>query len=247
MLRQAIILAGGLGTRFRSVREDIPKPLAPVAGRPVLEHQIAALREASVTDVVLCVGHKSKMIEEHFGDGASAGVRIHYAYEEQLLGTGGAILNARPFLRDEMFCVLNGDSLLCEMDYADLAKRHYEQLRNTEQTVGTLVVLRPTNAGQFGVVDVDATTGQIHGFREKAPVDPTTALISGGVYILQPNVFDFIAEGRPVSVEYEVFPQVLEAKQPLWAYEYDGFFGDIGTPEGYDRVNRHLEKAGGRA
>lgn len=239
---QALILAGGLGTRLRAVFEDMPKPMAPVLGRPVLEHQVLALRDAGVTDIVLCVGHLGEMIERHFGDGERLGVRMRYARERELLGTGGAIANAREELADGPFFALNGDTLIPDVDYAAFAAGHARHRDADAATVGSLLVVRPADAGEYGVVDVAADAG-IVAFREKAPVDPAKVLISGGIYLLEQAVFAYIPAGRKVSIEFEVFPTVIEQGGRLWAYEHTGFFGDIGTPAGYERVCRHLAAA----
>ncbi len=241
---QAIILAGGLGTRFRSVRSDIPKSMAAIDGRPLLEHQIRSLRDCGVTRIVLCVGHLAGAISHHFGDGTALGLRIDYAVEREPLGTGGAILNARPFLDEEPFLVLNGDSLQPELPFHDIVSSHLAHQSSEPGTMGTLVVIQTPDRGAYGVVEVDTSGTRVLDFREKAPVDATRAAISSGVYVLDPAVFDHIPAGRAVSIEREVFPTILEAGGRLWAYRHDGFFGDIGTPEGYQRVERYMRGAG---
>ena len=241
---QAIILAGGLGTRFRSVRSDIPKSMAEIDGRPLLEHQVRSLRDCGVTRIVLCVGHLAGAVSQHFGDGTTFGLRIDYAVEREPLGTGGAILNARPFLDEEPFLVLNGDSLLPELPFHDIVSCHLAHQSSEPGTVGTLVVIQAPDRGAYGVIEMDTSGTRVLDFREKAPVDTTRAMISGGVYVLDPVVFDHIPAGRAVSVEREVFPTILEEGGRLWAYRYDGFFGDIGTPEGYQRVDRYMREAG---
>ena len=237
-MHQAVILAGGLGTRLRAILSDLPKPMAPVAGRPVLEHQIAQLREHGVKRVVLAVGHMAERVQEHFGDGAALGVEIHYALEKELLGTSGAILHARPLLDDGPLLALNGDSLVPSLDYTALVRCHRRHVEAAPATVGTMVVIDPPEPGAYGVVEMDGDA--VVRFREKAPIRMGADLISAGVYALEPTVFDYITPGRPCSIEFETFPAVLQSGGRLFGYKHEGFFGDIGTPEGYERVRQHV-------
>lgn len=231
--RQAIILAGGLGTRLRAIVSDRPKPMVTIGERPVVEYQIEYLRDAGIEEVILAVGYMADAIEEHFGDGRRFEVRVCYAHERELLGTAGAIRNAASFLGDDPFLVLNGDTLMPQLNYADMVGTH-------AGATATLVVVRPPDAGAYGVLDLDASGARILGFREKAPVDPQTAWISGGIYVLEPKVLDWIETGRPVSIETEVFPALLRDGCELRTHHYDGFFGDMGTPEGLERVRQYI-------
>ena len=113
---QAIILAGGLGTRLRSVVSDRPKPMALVEGKPFLEYVLQGLKKSGIDDIIFAVGYKGGMVEEYFGDGSRFGIRARYAYEEELLGTAGAIKNAGKYVTDEQFFVLNGDTFY-QMDF----------------------------------------------------------------------------------------------------------------------------------
>jgi NDP-sugar pyrophosphorylase family protein len=237
---QAVILAGGLGTRLRPVLPDKPKVMASVARKPVLEHLLVALARQEVCDVVLCVGHMANVIKQYFGDGSALGTRVRYAVERQLLGTAGAILNARPLLADAPLLAMNGDTLIPGLDYAALMREHASSRAGDPTVLGTLTAVAPPDAGQYGSLDLDHDGKTIIAFREKAPVIPGQALISGGVYVLETEIFDLIAPGRPMSIEYEVFPSVLKAGRKLHVYRHEGFFGDIGTPDGWERVRRHL-------
>ena len=115
---QAIILAGGLGTRLRSVVSDRPKPMALVEGKPFLEYVLQGLKKSGIDDIIFAVGYKGGMVEEYFGDGSRFGIRARYAYEEELLGTAGAIKNAGKYVTDEQFFVLNGDTFY-QMDFGE--------------------------------------------------------------------------------------------------------------------------------
>lgn len=251
MIDQALILAGGLGTRFRAVSAAKPKGLADVGGKPVVERQIEALRDAGVRRIVLCVGHLAEAVEAYFSDGRALGVEIAYSHERELLGTAGAMLHARGALRPGPFLALNGDSLVEGLGYDALIDSHSARSASERATAGTLVVIRPPDAGAYGVLELDAKGERLVRFREKAPLDPqdAQAVINAGVYALEERFFDHVAPGRPVSIEYEAFPACLRAGLTLWAFRHEGFFGDIGTPEGYERVRRRFghESTGERA
>lgn len=236
---QAVILAGGLGLRLRAAVRGSPKPMAVVGGRPVLEHQIGMLCQSGIRDIVLCVGYLGEVIREHFADGANWGARIRYAVERELLGTAGAIANARDLLDDAPFLAMNGDTLLPDIDVVSLARFHAEGSFPAQDRVGTLVVVRPPDPGAYGVVDLDTRKPAILRFREKAPVRPNACFISGGLYVLEQRVFRYIPRNRPSSIEHDVFPEVLKT-DGLWAYLHDGFFGDIGTPAGLERMRRYM-------
>ena len=130
---QAIILAGGLGTRLRSVVSDRPKPMALVEGKPFLEYVLQGLKKSGIDDIIFAVGYKGGMVEEYFGDGSRFGIRARYAYEEELLGTAGAIKNAGKYVTDEQFFVLNGDTFY-QMDFGDLSR--IQQEKNLEMALG---------------------------------------------------------------------------------------------------------------
>lgn len=232
-MTQALILAGGLGTRLRSVVSDRPKPMASIGDRPFLEYQIAGLRKSGVDEVILAVGYMADAIEAHFGTGKAFGVTIRYAIENDPLGTAGAIRNARALLGAQPFFALNGDTILTDLDYGELLKCH-------EGAVATLVAARPPDAGAYGVLEFDSSRKRIVAFREKAPIDPEHASISAGVYVLDPSVLDFIPEGQRTSIEVDTFPALLASGKVLNAYFYRGFFGDMGTPAGLERVSQRV-------
>jgi NDP-sugar pyrophosphorylase family protein len=216
----ALILVGGLGMRLRSAVGDLPKALAPVAGRPFLEYKIEHLRRAGLTDVVLAIGYGADAIRGHFGDGARHGVRIRYSLETTPLGTAGALRLARPLLAGPFFA-LNGDTFV-EADYAAMARAHA-----AAGTIGA-VALRPVDdAGRYGAIELD-DTGLVRRFREKAAAAP--GLINAGVYRFTPAVFDAIASDGPASLEYDVLPALAERGE-LIGLRAEGYFMDIGLPE----------------
>lgn len=229
-MREAIILAGGFGTRLRSVVSDVPKPMAPVAGRPFLAYVFDRLKGQGYCHVVLATGYMHEKVEEYFGR-EYHGLAIDYARELSPLGTGGAIVNALQHCNEEYITVLNGDTMF-DIDHEELCRRA------DEWHAPLTVVLRwVPDAGRYGTVEVDGD-GRITAFREK---DPSTGSghINGGIYRLQRSLLDGYAVGTQFSFEKEVL-QALG--RPFRAYAADGYFIDIGIPEDYQRAQTELPK-----
>ncbi len=232
---QALILAGGLGTRLRSVVSDRPKPMAFVGGIPFLERLIRRLASQGVEEVILCVGYLWERILEAFGEGKDLGVTLRYSVEETPLGTAGALKKAEALISGTFF-VLNGDTFL-EVNLRALQNFHREK-----KALGTLTVVPMENAGRYGSVQLDST-GRIRGFLEKGLVSTCLPCwINGGVYVFERALLRWVPEGRPVSLERETLPALIAADGPLYGYESRGYFIDIGTPEHYARAQKELEE-----
>lgn len=230
--QQAVILAGGLGTRLRSAVADVPKVMADVGGRPFLEYIIDQLRHAGVDDAVVCVGYRAEAIERHFGDGARWGIRLAYSVESQPLGTGGALRLARPMLSGDRWLVMNGDSFF-DISLALLGAAH-----RPAQTPVTIALGRVADARRYGEVTL-SSDGLITAFVEKpATQAPVPGLINTGLYIIERPVFDLIPADRPASFERDVLPQLVGGR--LRGAVFDGYFIDIGVPEDYARARREL-------
>jgi NDP-sugar pyrophosphorylase family protein len=227
---QALILVGGLGTRLRPAVGDLPKAMAPAAGRPFLEYVIEYLALRGVGNVVLAVGHLSEAIRRHFGDGGRHGVRIRYSVEATPRGTAGAVRLARPML-GETFFVLNGDTFV-EVDYAAMARAH-----EAAGTFGSIALRRVADAARYGTVELNPG-GRVRRFHEKAESagdgsgdGPAQGnLINAGVYRFTAAVFDAIADGGAASMEYDVLPKLASCGE-LSAWRTGGYFMDIGLPE----------------
>jgi NDP-sugar pyrophosphorylase family protein len=224
---QALILAGGAGTRLRSVLgENLNKPMAPVAQKPFLEYLVMSLHKQGIDDIILCVGYKAALIESYFGCGDRWGVHLTYSRETELLGTGGALKLAEDLLHGDEFIMLNGDSFF-GVDLSDLARFHREVGADA-----TLALAYVSNAQRFGAVRLDDER-RIIGFTEKDnEVHP--GLINGGIYVLARDVLRLIPPGRFCSLEREVFPLLMARK--LYGRPYQGFFIDIGVPADYERL-----------
>lgn len=221
---QAIVLAGGLGTRLRQAVPDLPKPMAPVAHRPFLAWILDRLAAAGFDRIVLAVGYRREAIRDHFGS-AHLGVPLSYSIEEQPLGTGGAIRLAAQGIDWEPVFVLNGDTF-AEVDHGAMWAAHRRSAARM-----TMAVCRVPDAGRYGAVEIDH--GRIRGFREKGMAG--AGAINAGTYLLSREVVDMIPPGEAVSFEQQVLMARLAEIRPA-AFEADGLFIDIGVPDDYARA-----------
>ena len=200
----ALIIAGGKGERLRPLTDTLPKPMLPVGGRPLAEHQVTMLRDAGVTDVVFLTGHLAGSIREYFRDGNGFGIRIHYSHEETPLGRGGAIRKGLSLVprSDDPVIVLNGD-IVTAMDMRELLADYRKRLSaNPEHRVTVLTV--PMRS-PYGITDTDPD-GLISGFREKILLPYS---INGGVYVMNRSVEDALPEVG--DQETETFPNLAAA------------------------------------
>lgn len=221
----ALILAGGLGTRLRSVVSDRPKVLADVGGRPFLSYLLDDLHDAGVRRVVLSIGYLGEMVQRAFG-GNYREIEVSYAREDTPLGTGGAIRHALPLLEGDPVLAMNGDSWH-RADLDALCATHERC-----EAAATLVVTRVEDASRYGRVALQGP--RVSGFEEKgAATGP--AWVNAGIYLLEQHLVESIPTGRPVSFEREVLPRYIG--RGLCALRSEGGFIDIGTPEDYGRAD----------
>ena len=217
---QAVILAGGLGTRLKPITERIPKPMVSVAGKPFLAHQISLLARNGVDDIVLCTGYLSEAIESYFRDGAAFGVSFRYSREPEPLGTGGALKHAARYLSDAFF-VLNGDTLL-DIDYESVFAR-FKSLA----VVGLMVAYDNSVFVAEGNVGVDAR-GFVAAYSKEAGCG--LSLVDAGVSVFSKNITGYFPRKKRFSLEEDVYPKLIAASQ-LAAYPTSQRFYDMGTPE----------------
>ncbi|MGH7493002.1 MAG: nucleotidyltransferase family protein [bacterium] len=233
---QALILAGGLGTRLRTVVNDKPKPMAAVGGKPFIEYQIAWLKKYQVTDLVLCVGYRHEQIRDYFAAGERWGVSIKYSIEDELLGTAGALKLAQRHVTGP-FGVLNGDSFF-DIDLNQLMQ-FQRRMKAARGSLGTLSLTDIPDAREYGAVTL-STQNQILRFEEKSAPAGGSETINAGIYILEPEILNFIPAAQKVSLERETFPAVLQQGHALFGYRSSGYFIDIGTPSAYQEFQKYI-------
>ncbi|MEA2431712.1 MAG: mannose-phosphate guanylyltransferase [Thermoleophilaceae bacterium] len=221
---QALVLAGGEGTRLRPLTLTLPKPVIPLAGRPFLTFMLDWLRSHGVDEVLLSCGYRSHDVERVLGD-IHGGMRLRYVVEDQPLGTAGPLrLAADAGVLAERVLVLNGDCLTDIDLTAELAQHE------ATGAVATLALVAVEDTASYGVVPT-LEDGQVEAFLEKQPGPAPTNRINAGAYVLEREVVERVPPGRAVSIEREVFPELVG--HGLYGYLSDGFWIDIGTPERY--------------
>ena len=221
------VLAGGLGTRIRPTLGDLPKLLAPIAGRPYLSYLLDWLTGFGAQRVVLGLGHQASVIVEHLRLSPVDGLDIATVIEPRPLGTAGAVRFARHTLHTDPVLILNGDSFVG----ADLCK--FVEYYHTMNALGSILCAEVEDAGRYGRVEINESS-RILSFTEKDPLFSGKALINAGVYLLSRSLLDDIASKEAVSLERDVFQQLPPASLSAFNGPFD--FIDIGTPESLARA-----------
>jgi mannose-1-phosphate guanylyltransferase len=222
---QALILVGGEGTRLRPLTSTVPKPVVPLVDRPFIVYMLQWLKHHGVDDVILSCGFLATSVRNVLGDGSQFGIRLRFVEEPEPRGTAGALKYAESFL-DERFLMLNGDTLT-DIDLTAQIAQH-------ERTgaVGTLALVPVTDPTNYGLVRISDGDNAVSEFVEKPSADQIdTNLISAGAYVLERRVLDMIEPDRNVSIEREIWPQLVG--EGLYGFPSDAYWLDIGTPERY--------------
>ena len=228
---KAMLLAAGLGTRLRPLTYELPKPMVPVLGRPVMEHILRLLAKHGFDDVVANLHYFPDLIRDRFGDGSAYGVRLVYSCEPELLGTAGGVRNVREHFGDETFLIISGDALT-DIDLGALWAAHKQQ-----GGIATLALKRVDDTSQFGVVIV-AEDGRIQGFQEKPdPAEALSNLGNCGIYVFEPEIFDYFPETEFVDWAMDVFPTLLAQDVSFYGHEFPDYWNDVGSLEEYRQGN----------
>jgi len=226
-----MVMAAGLGTRLRPLTYEVPKPMVPVANRPVMEHILALLRRHGLGEVIANLHWFPDTIRDHFGDGAGLGVALTYRYEDELLGTAGGVRNVAEFFGDEPFLVMAADALT-DIDLAALRAAH-----EAHDGIATLAVKRVADVSDFGVV-ITGSDGRVQGFQEKPDrAEALSDLASCMIYVLEREIFDYFPDERVVDFALDVFPALLENDVPFHVHEIDSYWNDVGSLPEYLRGN----------
>ncbi len=232
-----ILLVGGFGTRLKPLTSESPKPMLPVAGLPVTEHQLLAAKRAGIHTLVLATSYLSEVFTPYFGDGSAWGMKILYEVEKEPLGTGGAIRNAAEMLDlsalgDEPIVIFNGD-VLSRHSIADQIAFHQSKVADA-----TLHLIEVEDARAFGCVPTDSNR-RVTAFLEKMD-NPITNSITAGCYVFHPSVISRIPLGEVVSIERETFPALVESGRPVFGYQEQAYWLDVGTPAALFKGSRDL-------
>jgi mannose-1-phosphate guanylyltransferase / phosphomannomutase len=224
---KAVVMAGGEGTRLRPMTANQPKPLLPVANRPIMEHVLRLLKKHGFAETVVTVQFLAALVRNYFGDGEDVGMSLQYATEEMPLGTAGSVKNAEDALKDDTFLVISGDALT-DMDLSEMVRFHKDN--GALVTVGLTRVPDPV---EFGIVIADED-GRIQRFLEKPTWGQVFSdTVNTGVYIMEPEVLAEVSPKESVDWSHDVFPKLLARGAPLFGYISDRYWEDVGTLESY--------------
>jgi D-glycero-alpha-D-manno-heptose 1-phosphate guanylyltransferase len=228
---EAIVLAGGLGTRLRSVITEVPKPMAPVAGRPFLDYILYYLKKEGVTRVVLAVGYKWEVIRDYYADANSAfGLELDYSVEVEPLGTGGAIFKAAEKVKGDNFFIINGDTSF------PIPLKRLSSFAGKTTAELAIALKKISNSDRYGSVEHSAD-GHIISFKEKGQNCGATAEINGGIYFMQKALINRFTFPEKFSFETD-FMQSKLGSMNAFAKTFNSTFIDIGIPEDYYRAQK---------
>ena len=224
-------MAAGLGTRLRPLTWDVPKPMVPVANRPIMEHVVELLARNDLGEIVANLHWFGDLVRNAFGDGSRLGVEITYSEEEKLLGTAGGVRNVREFFGSEPFVVLAADALT-DIDLGALARTHAEN-----DWIATLAAVKVEDTSEYGVI-VTGEDGRVQGFQEKPdPAEAVSNLANCMIYVLEPEIFDYFPDKEEVDFALDVFPALLEADVPFGVHSSGEYWNDVGSLPEYLQGN----------
>jgi mannose-1-phosphate guanylyltransferase / phosphomannomutase len=228
---KAMVMAAGVGTRLRPLTHIIPKPMIPIVNKPVLEHTLDLLRKHNFREVVINLHFYPQMIKDYFGDGSRWGLKIIYSQEKSLLGTAGGVKKVEKHF-DDTFVVMSGDGLT-DIDLAKAVEFHKKK-----KSLATMVLKKVDARFDYGVTLIDQYK-RIENFIEKpAWSDVFANTVNTGIYIFEPEIFNFIPENTFYDFGHDVWPSLLKAKKPIYGYEMNSYWCDIGNLQEYKRAER---------
>jgi NDP-sugar pyrophosphorylase family protein len=232
---RAMILAAGFGTRLRPLTDSLPKPLLPIAGRPLIVWNLLLLRRHAVTEVIINLHHLGHLIEQALGDGSQFGMTLAYSREPAILGTGGGLKQVEPFFGGEPFFVLNGDTLF-DLDLGGMADAH-----RRSRAVATMAVREDPDPDRWGALEVEASgrVARISG-RGRQPEGASCKRMFAGVHLMHPRLLASVPAGRESSV-IDAYVRAIQDGETVAGYELSGYWSDIGTPERYEEARRDAE------
>ncbi|HEY4036107.1 MAG TPA: sugar phosphate nucleotidyltransferase, partial [Ktedonobacteraceae bacterium] len=228
---KAVVMAGGEGSRLRPLTIRRPKPMVPIAGKPVMEHILNLLKRHGITEVVVTVQYLASSIEDYFGSGSQLGMRITYSREDVPLGTAGSVKNAEEQLT-EPFLVISGDALT-DYNLTDLIQYH-----NDKKSLATLLLAHVPNPLEYGVI-ITNEDGHITQFLEKPSWGEVFSdTINTGIFMLDPKVLTYFEKDKPFDFSQELFPSMLKQGDPIYGYVTpSGYWCDVGNLSEYMRAN----------
>lgn len=239
---KAMVFAAGQGRRLRPITEKLPKALVPVAGRPMIEYPLLLLRHYGIREIIVNLHYLAEKIEEHLQDGKKLGLKITYSKEEKLLDTGGGLLQARSFLEDGSFVVINSDVII-DLPLAELLAEH-----RRHKATATLVLRSDPNADRYGVIQTSDDLRIQEFLGHTAPTSGAagalTKLMFTGVQILEPRIFDYLQQETTAAfgIARTTYPRMLTDGEKLYGFPFKGYWQDLGTIERIQETEEKLVK-----
>src|SRR5579862_6974953 len=227
-------MAGGEGSRLRPVTTNRPKPLVPVCNQPIMEHILTLLKRHGITQIVGTLHYLADEIQTHFGDGSDFDVELTYAVEDSPLGTAGSVKNAEDRLKDGTFLIVSGDALTdCDLTKAI-------EFHRSKKSLATLILARVPTPLEFGVV-ITGADGKVERFLEKPGWSEVFSdTVNTGMYILEPEIFDYMEPGLPYDWSGDIFPRLLEEGKPMYGYVMEEYWADVGSLTQYREAQEQL-------
>ena len=227
----AIIMAGGEGTRLKTVTGDLPKPMAKLGGKPVLEQILKLLKRNGITNACITLRYRPECIRDYFGDGAALGMHLSYHVEDTPLGTAGGVRACADYYGDRDFLVISGDCA-CDFDLAPLLEAH-----RRHRPAVTMALYAHPRPLQYGIVLTDPRH-RVVSFVEKPDWSRVVSdLVNTGIYVVSPAAMGFVPAQTPYDFGKDLFPRLLETGHEIIGIPLEGYWCDIGTPEAYYQCN----------
>ena len=230
---KALFLAGGKGIRMHPLTDKVPKPMVPIINKPLLERTMVHLKKNGISEIVISSCYRSQDIEEYFGNGEQFGLKIKYIVEDIPLGTGGAIKKAGARFKDT-FMVFNSD-IICDLDIQKMIDFH-----TRSRALATIAVTEVQDPSAYGVIEYDRDGYAVSFIEKPKPEQISSNFINAGIYIFEPELLKEIPINQVVSVEREVFPELLAKGHKIAVYKDDSYWMDIGTIEKYIQVHKDI-------
>ncbi len=227
---KAVVMAGGFGTRIQPLTNSRPKPMLPIMNRPMMEHTMMMLKDLGITEFIVLLYFKPEIIQDHFKDGSDFGIKISYVVPDGDYGTAGAVKLAQELIGDDNFIIISGD-LVTDFDFKKLIDFH--ESKKSKLSIGLTSVENPL---QFGVV-IANEDDVIEKFLEKPSWGEVFSdTINTGIYIIEPEILDYIPKGENFDFAKDLFPLLMKEKIELMAHNLSGYWRDVGNPESYREV-----------
>lgn len=231
---KVVIMAGGKGTRIAEVNSQVPKPMIPIDGKPILEYQIETLRRQGYTDIILIIGHLGHVIQDYFGDGSDKGVHVQYIVEEQPLGTAGALYFLKGQIKED-FLLLNGD-IIFDVDIARFLEHH--RSKGTLATILTHPNSHPYDSGIIVADEQGMVTNWMHKEDERLWYQNR---VNAGIHMLSPDIFKLFTELKKLDLDRDILKPLIADRQ-LAIYDSPEYIKDMGTPDRYYSVIKDLRE-----